>query len=166
MSRGHLGLDTEILPLSVVQINCLSRKDHKTGGILLFLTFLQERITFIEKTTKKSRDHEKCKQTSNDNTNDHQVALGTAWEFQIQWTIPHLTDQRIRWKTNLEAARKTVEISIVCHALWQSVVQTCRQKHAYQPAQVPPLFQNHNHNHKTNENQLENSKVQKTKYPF
>ena len=32
--------------------------------ILLFLTFLQERINFIEKTTKKSCDHEKRKQTT------------------------------------------------------------------------------------------------------
>ena len=80
--------------------------------------------------------------------------------------MPNLTDQRIRQKTNLEAAKKTGGISIVCRALWQSVVQTCRQRHACQPVQVAPLFQNHNHNHKTNENQHENSKVQRTKFNF
>ena len=78
--------------------------------------------------------------------------------------MPNLTDQRIRQKTNLEAAKKTGGISIVCRALWQSVVQTCRQRHACQPVQVAPLFQNHNHNHKTNENQHENCKVQRTKF--
>ena len=60
----------------------------------------------------------------------------TAWEFQIQWTMPNLTDQRIRPKTNLEAAKKTGGISLVCRALWQSVVQTCRQRHACQPVQI------------------------------
>ena len=80
--------------------------------------------------------------------------------------MPNLTDQRIRQKTNQEAAKKTASIRIVCRALWQSVVQTCRQRHACQPVQISPLFQNHNHKHKTNENQHEHSKVQRTKFNF
>ena len=96
----------------------------------------------MKKQQKKSCDHEKCKQTSKDNTNDHQVALKMAWEFQVQWTMPNLADQRIRRKANLEAAKKIGRISIVCRALWQNVVHTCRQQHACQSVQVAQLFQN------------------------
>ena len=95
----------------------------------------------------------KCKQTSKDNTNDHQDGL----------RIPNSTNNAKlnrptnQTKTNLEAAKKTGGISIVCRTLWQSVVQTCRQRHACQPVQIAAIFQNHNHNHKIKENQHENS---------
>ena len=95
-------------------------------------------------------------------TNDHQDGL----RISSSMNNAKLSRPTNQTKTNLEAAKKSRGISIVCRALWQSVVQTCRQRHAYQPVQVAPLFQNHNHNHKTNENQHENSKVQRTKFNF
>ena len=79
-------------------------------------------VVHIEKTKKKSYDHEKCKQTSKDNTNNDQVALTTAWELQVQWTMPNLADQRMRrmkqtWKLQKRREEATLP-AVLCGRAW------------------------------------------------